>query len=170
MTEENKETKLEEKKIEDKKEEKAEDKKKEVKIQRAKKTEAVVNATAVPISTLDSIYICNFIRKKTIAKAIADLEDVLAMKRVIPMKGEVPHRKGKGVMSGRYPKIPCQHFIKLLKTLQANSNVNGLENPIISEAFANMGSRPYGRFGRIRRKRTHIKLKATEKTNKEKKK
>ena len=79
------------------------------------------------------------------------------------MKGEIPHRKGKGMMSGRYPKKATEHFVKLLKSLLANSNANELNNPIIVEAVANFASRPYGRFGSIRRKRTHIRIKVKEK-------
>lgn len=128
-----------------------------------KKNEAVVNGTSVPISTLDSVYICNFIRRKTIDKAIADLEEVLTFKRAIPMKREIPHRKGK-IMSGRYPLLAVKQFIKLLKNLQANATVNGLEGDlVIVEAIANMAYRPFGRFGRVRRKRTHIKIKVMEK-------
>ena len=42
--------------------------------------------------------------------------------------------------------------------------------PIIIEAIANIGERPFGRFGRIRRKRTHIKIKAIEREKIPKKK
>ena len=97
-----------------------------------------------------------------------DLEEVSSKKRAVPMKGEIPHRKG--MMSGRYPKKAAQHFIKLLKSLSGNVNVNELENPIITEAVANIGLRPYGRFGRVRRKRTHVKIIAKEKISKEGKK
>jgi large subunit ribosomal protein L22 len=150
-----------EEKAEEKAEEKKEEKKQPVQKKGPKKTEAVVNGKSVPISTLDSMYICDFIRGKTIPKAIADLEDVLAFKRAIPMRGEIPHRKGK-IMAGRYPLNAVKEFIKLLKSLQANSTMNGLENPAIAEAMANMAYRPFGRFGRVRRKRTHVKLRAVE--------
>jgi hypothetical protein len=66
-------------------------------------------------------------------------------------------------MSGRYPLEPVKHFIKLLKSLQSNSNMNGLDEPIIVEAIANQAYRPFGRFGRVRRKRTHVSLKTMEK-------
>jgi ribosomal protein L22 len=146
-------------KIEEKKEEKKPVQKKE----KIRKDEASVNGISLPLSTLDSIYICNFIRKKPVQKAIVELEEVLKFKKAIPMKGEIPHRKGKGMMSGRYPINAVKVFIKLLKSLQANANVNGLEEPIIAEAIANKASQPYGRFGRIRRKRAHVKIKAVEK-------
>jgi large subunit ribosomal protein L22 len=128
-----------------------------------KKTEAVVNSKNLQISTKYSSAICRFIKNKKIEEAVADLEKVLVNKKAVPMKGEIPHRKGKGIMSGRYPKKASEYFIKLLKSLQANANTNELDNPIIVEAVANIGSRPYGRFGRIRRKRTHVKIKAKEK-------
>lgn len=128
---------------------------------KVKKTEAVVNVSSLPISTKHSIAICRFIKGKEIEKAINDLEKVVLLKKPVPMKGEIPHRKG--IMSGRYPKKTAEHFIKLLKELSANVNVNGLENPIISETIANIASRPYSRFGRVRKKRTHVKIIAREK-------
>ena len=156
------------------KEEKAEEKKTKKQIQ-VKKDEASVNGISLPISTKDSVAICKFIKHKSIDKAIADLELVEKFKKAIPMKGEVPHRKGKGMMSGRYMTKPVGYFIKLLKNLKANANVNGIEEPVIVEAVPNRASRPYGRFGRIKRKRTHIHIKVVERNklkvkSKEKKK
>ena len=74
------------------------------------------------------------------------------------MIGEIPHRKGKKMMSGRFPKKTSENFIKLLKSLNSNSSYNGLENPIIVEAFANIGVRPFSKFGSVRKKRTHVKI------------
>ncbi len=82
-------------------------------------------------------------------------------KKAVPMKGEIPHRKGK-IMSGRFPKKSAEHFIKLLKSLNANANLNELNNPVISEAVSNIAQRPYGKHGRVRKKRTHVKLVAKE--------
>lgn len=160
-------------KIEDKKEivKKPEEKKQEVKKQEKKiikKDYAIVNGVSLPISTKDSAAICKFIKGKTIEKAIADLGEVLKFKKAIPMKGEIPHRKGKGMMSGRYPIKAVEYFIRMLKNLQANANINGIEGPVISEAISNKASQPYGRFGSIRRKRTHVKIKTMEKKAKEK--
>lgn len=128
-----------------------------------KKTEAVVNSFNLPISTKNSAAICRFIKNKKIENAIADLEQVLTYKKAIPMKGEIPHRKGKGMMSGRYPKKATEYFIKLLKNLSANANANEFVEPIIMEAVANIGSRPFGKFGRVRKKRTHVRIIAKEK-------
>lgn len=57
----------------------------------------------------------------------------------------------------------------LLKSLNANSAVNGLEEPYISTAIANKAPQPYRRFGSRRFKRTHVYLEAREKTLKENK-
>lgn len=128
-----------------------------------KKDEAVVNGFGLNISTKDAVAICKFIRGKPINRAVEELEEVLKFKRAIPMKGEIPHRKGKGMMSGRYPIYAVRHFIRMLKDLKANANVNMVEEPIIVEAVPNKAAQPYGRFGAFRRKRTHVKIVAKEK-------
>jgi len=153
-------SKVEEKKGKSKPEIKEEKKKQ---IPKIKKDKAFVRGVSLPISTKYSIAICRFVKGKRITDAISDLNQVLEKKKAVPMKGEIPHRKGKGMMSGRYPKKAAEYFIMLLKSLSADSNVNGLDDPVIVEAIANIASRPYGRFGSIKRKRTHVKIIAKEK-------
>ena len=167
----------EEKKKETAEENKVEEKKTPVvKKKIEKKEEAVVNGVSLPLSTKKSVAICKFIRGKSIDRAIADLEEVENMKKAIPMTGEIPHRKGKRMMSGRYMTKTVGYMIKLLKSLKSNSSANGIEEPVIAEAIPNRASRPRGRFGSIQRKRTHIFLKAVERKkiaelkNKDKKK
>lgn len=150
---------------EEKKVEKQEEKKEEVKKPQkliVKKSEAIMNSYNVPISTKYSMAICKFIKGKTIEDAQKYLEEVSRLKKIIPMKGEIPHRKGK-IMSGRFPVNASKQFIVLLKSLTGNSTMNGLDDPIIVEAVANKAPRPYGRFGSWKRKRTHIKLVARDK-------
>ncbi len=157
------EKKSEEKNEETKKENKTETKKSESKktTPKIKKDYAFVNGKNVPISTKDAVAICKFIKYKTMQQAINDLENVLKFKKAVPMKGEIPHRKGK-IMSGRFPKRASEHFIILLKSLQGNSVMHELENPIINEAVANIANRPFGRFG-LRKKRSHVFIKVTNK-------
>ena len=147
-----------------KKEEKTEDKKPETKpvVKKTKKTEVIVNATSVPVSTKYAISICKFLKGKRVGDAIRDLEQVALLRKAVPMKGEIPHRKGK-IMSGRFPVRASKEFINLLKGLAGNANNHELENPVIVEAIANKASRPYGKFGRVKRKRTHITIKAKDK-------
>ena len=155
--------------VEAKKEDKVEtqenktEKKKEIKkpVKKTVKEEVSVNVSGVPVSTKYAMAICKFIKHKPIEKAISDLEEVTKLKKAVPMKGEIPHRKGK-IMSGRFPKRASEHFIVLLKSLLSNANNHDVEEPVISFAMANFGSRPYGRHG-IKRKRTHIVIRAKNK-------
>ena len=130
------------------------------KIEKPKKTKAEVNVKSAPISTRHSVALCNFVKRKDIERAIKELEEVVAKTRALPMKGEFAHRKGKGIMSGKYPQVSTKYFVKLLKSLQSNANVNDIKNPTIVEAIANLAPRPLGRFGTYTRKRTHITLMA----------
>ncbi len=129
------------------------------------KTKIEINANNLRISTKHSVAICRFIKNKKIQEAISELGLVAKLKKPVPMKGEIPHRKGK-IMSGRFPKKAAENFIKVLKNALATSSSEGIENPVVLEASANIGSRPYGRFGRTRKKRTHLKIIAGIKENK----
>ncbi len=164
LEKENKEKQKSEIKEENKKEAggKTKEKKPEKKKEVPKKTEAVVNANSLHMSTKTAGAICRFIKGKEIQTAIDDLEEVIAKRKAVPMKGEIPHRKG-NIMSGRYPKNASEIFIKLLKGLNSNAIYLSVENPIISEAIPNNASRPFGKFGAVRKKRTHVKLKAMTK-------
>ncbi len=123
-----------------------------------KKTEAVVNATSLPISTKHSIAICNMIRNMTIDQSLAKLDLAEKMKIPVPMRGEIPHKKG--IMSGRYPVNALGHFIKVLKSLKSNAMVNELElEKYKLFCKANLATRPYRRFGKGRFKRTHLQVK-----------
>lgn len=130
--------------------------------QRIKRDEAFVKANNIPMSAKEAAAICKFIKHKDISRAIKDLEEVLKFKKAVPMKGEVPHRKG-NIMAGRYPIKAVKNFVVLLKSLSSNSVFNDLNDPVIFEAYANIGQRPYGKFGSIRRKRANIFIKAVEK-------
>src|SRR3989344_5703673 len=98
--------------------------------EKPKKTEAVINVSNIPMSTKHSMALCDFIRNRKIVDAVKDIEQVLKMKKAVPMKGEIPHRKGKGIMSGRFPQNASENFLKLLQSLIANANYNGIEDPI----------------------------------------
>ena len=146
----------------EKKEAKPEEKKPEKK-EISKKEEAFARGINFHASKKNCMYICRFIKNKTIDYAIKDLEDVIKMKKAVPFKGEIPHRKGKGMMSGRYPVKASKLFINLLKSLKGNVLVNGmdLDKTRIFIASANWAARPLRRGGR-QFKRTNIILKAKE--------
>ncbi len=155
--------KTEEKKAEAKAEEKTgkpEEKKAEKAKKPEKKTEAIVRGMNLGISTKHSMAICDVIRGKNMEESVEKLIQVARKEKPIPMKGEIPHRRG--MMSGRYPVKASKEFIKLIRNLNANSAVNGLENPYIQTAKADLASRPYRRFGTRRFKRTNVLLIAKE--------
>jgi len=134
-----------------------------------KKSEAVVVGDNLPISTKQAMGICDFIRGRKISDAISNLEMVEKLKKAVPMKGEYAHRKGKRMSSGKFPKKAAGVFIRLLKSLSANANALGVEEPIIAVAIPNIAQRPFGRFGATRKKRTHVKIIAKMKVKDNKK-
>lgn len=139
--------------------EKTEEKKKDqIKI---KKHEAIARGDSLPISKKHSIFICEFIKNKEIDLAMKSLNEVIKLKRAVPFRGEIPHRKG--MMSGRYPVKAASYFINLLKGLRGNALVNGLDlsKTVIYAASANWASRPARAKGGTL-KRTNILLKARE--------
>ncbi len=127
-----------------------------------KKEEAIAHAKNLHVSKRHGVYICQFIKNKKIDAAIRDLEEVIKLKKAVPFKGEIPHRKGK-IMSGRYPIKGAKLFLPLLKGLKGNALVNGLDldKTVINYASANFGFRPAKRTGG-KAKRTNILLKAKE--------
>jgi ribosomal protein L22 len=143
-------------------ENKVEEVKKELKLAPApaKKNEAVAKGINVHASMKQCKFICKFIKGKSIDESIADLGDVIKLKKVVPFTGEIPHRKGR-IMSGRYPINASKIFISILKSLKGNviANQMDLDKTKIYFASANFASRPSKRGGG-RFKRTNIILKA----------
>ena len=140
----------------------AKEEKKEKVITKPKKQmdHASVYGRNLPISLKHSKYIGNFIKGKKVEAAIRDLQQVIKKKVAVPFKGEVAHKKGKGMMSGKYPVKASENFIILLKSLNANSNVNGLDTDklMVKDVMANKAPDQMHRFGRMKFKRTHVKL------------
>ena len=119
---------------------------------------ATVNGRNLPISNKQAIEICRFLKGKSIDESLKFLSDVLKEKKAVPMRGELPHRKG--IMGGRYPKKSSAEFIKLLKSLSANALKKNLDvTKLKVHGIANTAPRPM-RGGRQRRKfkRTHVTL------------
>ncbi len=146
-----------EKKIE-KTMEKIEEKKKN-----EKKDRAFVRGKDLAMSAKHAAAVCDFIRGKSIEDAVNLLEQVIRKEKAVPMKGEYAHKKG---CQGKYPVNVSKIFIRLLKNLNANANVNGLNEPVISKAMANLASRPFKRFGSGRFKRAHVYLEVRERQEK----
>lgn len=142
-------------------EKKTETKKEAPKI--TKKDEAVARGNDLHVSKKQCMYICSFIKGKSIDEAIAMLGDVIKMKRAVPFKGEIPHRSEPGIMSGRYPINASKLFISILKTLKGNvlANQMDLDKSKIYFASAMWAGRPSKRGGG-RFKRANVVLKVKE--------
>ncbi len=149
-----------EKKLEEQKLAVKEETKKIEKESKSEKKYVFVRGLSLPISKKHAVAICRFIKGKRIEIAIREIEEVVKGKKAIPMKGELPHRKG--MERGRYPINAAGVFIKLLKSLDANTNINNLGEVYISVAKADKASRPYRRFGSRRFKRTNVILVASK--------
>ncbi len=134
------------------------EKKKEEK--KVKKTEAVARGRDLPVSKKHSMEIIRFIKGKKIDEAMLILQRVLKKKQAIPFRGyEIPHRKGKGISEGRYPRNASKAFIQLLKSLQANASIGNVDlDKAVLSGKANDASRPYKRGGSMRFKRTHVEV------------
>ena len=139
-----------------------EKKEKKEKVAKVKKEEAVAKGFGIHASLKHSMAISRFIKNKNIDLAIVQLEEVIAMKRAIPFKGEIPHRKG-DMMSGRYPVNACKAFIPMLKSLKGNVIANGmdLDSSAIVYASPSWASRPMRRGG-MKGNRVNIIIKAKE--------
>lgn len=123
-----------------------------------KKIEAVVNGRDLRISTKHAVAVCNYIKNKDVDIAIRDLEEVGKMRKPIPMRGEIPHKKG--MMSGRYPINAVYDIIRLLKSVKSNALSHEIELEKVKIAcMANVASRPAKRFGQGRHKRSHVQIK-----------
>lgn len=129
---------------------------------KVKKESAAVRAPGIHISKRHGMYICSFIKGKDIDKALSELHEVILLKRAIPFKGEIPHRKGK-MMSGRYPVAAAKLFIPLLKNLKGAVLFNGMDlaKTRISSAYTNFAPRPQRRGG-TKGKRASVTIEARE--------
>jgi len=126
-----------------------------------KKEEAQAKGLNLHVSKRQCMYISTFIKNKSIDNAMHDLSLVIKMKKAVPFKGEIPHKKG--MMGGRYPVKAAALFITLLKGLKGNALVNGLDpdKTRITLAVSNWASRPLRREGK-KAKRTNVTLTARE--------
>lgn len=118
----------------------------------------------LPISTKQSIEVCNFIRGKTVKLAKEMLEKVVKKKLAVPMKRfnrDTGHKKGK-VGPGRYPVNACSQILKLVNSVENNAMNHGLnaEALKIVTLMANKGSGEwhYGRQRRRQHKRSNVTI------------
>ena len=119
---------------------------------------------SLPISTKQSIEICNFLRNKTTLKAKKQLELVINKKLAIPFKRfnkDIAHRKG-NIASGKFPEKASKHFLKLIENAEKNAQNKNLDTTtlLIKHICAHKASTPwhFGRHRRRKMKRTHVEI------------
>ena len=153
-----------------KEQDKKESKKPAKKVKVEAKEFAVARGRGMRLSEKHCFAICKMLKGKTPERAVEILEAVVKLKKPVPMAGrEVPHQKGRGIAGARFPQKAASEIIGVVKQLDANAIVNGVENPIIVIAKADKASGPFKRDGR-RGKRTHVYFEARDRTKLVKKK
>lgn len=133
-----------------------------------KNNTATINVRSLPISTKMTVEICSLVKNKPLFKARRMLQDVVDMKRPIPIKrfnADLCHKPG--MAAGRYPVSASSTFLKLLDSVEANAENKGLNvnNLVIVQAKADRGEARwrYGRKGKAKMKNTHVQLIVEEK-------
>jgi large subunit ribosomal protein L22 len=142
----------------------------------SKENSATVNGKDMPISTKQSIEICNFIRGKNLLLSKDFLEKVLQKKKAVPFRRfnrDMGHKPG-SIGPGRYPQKASNLILKLLESLEVNAQNKGLDTATLylKTVVPNKGSNVwhYGRQRRRRMKLTHIFMLAEEKAEKKEEK
>jgi len=126
------------------------------------KKEIAVIRTLLQISRKQARSIIKFIQGKKVDDAISILNRVIKKKIAVPMKGEIPHRKG--IAGGRFPVKASALFIKLLKGLSANASQKGIEGDLVISGKTDTAPKAM-RPGRFRHhfKRINVELRLEKK-------
>ena len=132
----------------------------------------------MPISTKQSIEICNQIRGKNINRAKSILDDAISFERAIPFKrftNGLGHKPGR-MASGRYHPKACKLIKELILSAEANALNKGLSvsDLIIKHICVQKAGNQFHMGSRrgIRMRRTHLEvvLEAQQENKKETKK
>ena len=117
---------------------------------------------SLPISTKISTQVCRFVKGLPVAKAKQALQDVMALKRAVPMfryYKETAHKPNMAV--GRYPIKACTQVLKVIESAEANAQFKGLSTGdlVIHHAAAQQGPTAMGQ-GRTggHARRTHVEI------------
>jgi large subunit ribosomal protein L22 len=79
----------------------------------------------LPISPKHSVEICKELKGMLVDDAKDYLEDVIALEKAVPFKRHikrVPHRKGKGLAAGRFPKKAAAAILSVLESAESNAS------------------------------------------------
>lgn len=122
----------------------------------------------IPISPKHAREICNMLRGKTTSQAAQILEEIIELKRPVPMKRfkkGISHKSGVG--PARYPQKAAKEILKVLEGAKHNAEYKGLdpENMKVKVITANLGRtirgympRAYGRATQWNQQTTNIEI------------
>jgi large subunit ribosomal protein L22 len=129
--------------------------------------EAKAVGVGLPVSFKQSYEVAKFIRGKPLTLAKKMLEDVIAMKRPVPItrfNRETGHKHG--MAAGRFTVNTCTHILRLLKSAESNAQFKGLStaNLVVRHVAAQQGPGAwrYGRHRRRRAKSAHVEIVVSE--------
>jgi large subunit ribosomal protein L22 len=95
------------------------------------------------ISPRHSIEICSAIKGMPLDKAVDFLEDVIDLKKAVPFRrhvGGLPHRKGEGMATGRYPQKAAKAIKDVLEQARNNAEFKEITGSLrIIQASASRG-------------------------------
>jgi large subunit ribosomal protein L22 len=135
----------------------------------AKAHQAKAVGRDLPISTKQSIEICNMIRGRELQKSKEMLLQTIKLKKAIPFKRfnqDTGHKRNIG--PGRYPQRACRYIYNLLESVEINAQNKGLDTGElkINSIIPNKASTPMhsGRLQRRKMRRTHIEIIVEEKS------
>ncbi|HLC99137.1 MAG TPA: 50S ribosomal protein L22 [Candidatus Nanoarchaeia archaeon] len=141
-----------------------------------KETMARSVGTDLPISTKQSIEICNMLRRVNLIKAKSMLNEVTIKRKAVPFKrftNGVGHRAG-DMASGRYPVKSSKNILSIIESAETNAQQKGLNTSKLSVVHISAqkaANQPrYGRHRGRRAKRTHIEVVLAETAEQEQKK
>lgn len=116
-----------------------------------KSTMARAQGTNLKISLKKSVETLRAIRGKKVSSAIKFLEEVEKERAVVPFlryNTEMPHKRGKGIAAGGYPRNVARELITLLKNAESNAKEQEVSGTLyVLSASSRKGTRRY-RMGR----------------------
>src|SRR3989338_895061 len=132
------------------------------------KKQARAVGVSLPISGKKSVEICSSIRGKSLAKAKAFLARVMDMAEQVRYtkfnRGGTGHKAGGS--AGIYPIKSAKVILKLLNTVEANAESNGLDTKSLKIIHIASQKAPvawhYGRQRRTKMKRSHVEIMVEE--------
>ena len=136
---------------------------------KAEENNAKAVGVGLPISTKQSVMICQYVRGKKLQMAKQMLSETIGLKKPVPFTrftNGLGHKPGK-MAAGRFPIKACQHILEIIETAEANAQFKGLSTPdlVVKHISAQKAANTwrYGRQSRIKAKRTHVEVVLEEK-------